>query len=103
MVLEQKQGQENSDLASPIALIGDYHTAPGYMKDNEHITHGYRINFDSPKKIFKSLFMVHNESVNIWSHCVPALIICVAIVSFAVIVDHQQMSKDFTSYKQQLG
>jgi adiponectin receptor len=85
--------------ASPKATIGDYHTAPSYMKDNEHITHGYRINFDNPKKIVKSLFMVHNESVNIWSHCIPALIICVFIISLALIVDHQQISKDLTYYK----
>ena len=73
------------------------------MKDNEHITHGYRINFDSPRKIFKSLFMVHNESVNIWSHFLPALIICVAIISFALIVDHQEFSKDLSSYKQEIS
>ena len=41
-------------------MIGDYHTAPAYMKDNEHITHGYRINFDNPQKILKSMFMIHN-------------------------------------------
>lgn len=44
----------------PNSFIGNYHEAPGYMKDNEHITHGYRINFDSPKKILRSLFMLHN-------------------------------------------
>lgn len=49
------------------------------MRDNAHITHGYRINFDSPKKIFKSLFMVHNESVNIWTHLCPALLILIVI------------------------
>jgi hypothetical protein len=41
-------------------FIGDYNEAPSYMKDNHHITHGYRIGFDTPKKIFRSLFMVHN-------------------------------------------
>lgn len=85
--------------ASPKATIGDYHTAPHYMKDNEHITNGYRIHFDTPKKIFKSMFMVHNESVNIWSHCIPAIFICVFIISLALIVDHQQISKNITSYK----
>lgn len=40
--------------------IGDYDEAPVYMKDNDAITHGYRINFNNPKKILKSLFMVHN-------------------------------------------
>lgn len=85
------------------ATIGDYHTAPTYMKDNEHITHGYRINFNTPKEIFKSLFMVHNESVNIWSHCLPAIIICVVIISLALIVDTTQISHDLSSYQKELS
>jgi len=44
--------------------------------------------------------MVHNESVNIWSHCLPALIIIIAIISFAMIVDHKQIAQDLTSYQQ---
>lgn len=42
------------------AYIGHYEEAPSYMKDNQDITHGYRINFNNPRKILKSLFMVHN-------------------------------------------
>lgn len=47
--------------------------------------------------------MVHNESVNIWSHFLPAIIICIFIISFADIVDHQQFSKDLSSYKKELS
>lgn len=31
--------------------------------------------FDSPKKVVKTLFMVHNETVNIWTHLVGAVIV----------------------------
>lgn len=46
--------------ASDPEFIGHYEQAPNYMKDNEHITHGYRIGFNTPKKILRSLFMAHN-------------------------------------------
>ena len=51
-------------------FIGHKHEAPDYMQDNEFVLSGYRINFNSTKRIFSSLFMVHNESVNIWSHLI---------------------------------
>ena len=38
------------------------------MQDNEFIISGYRIRFNTTRKIIKSLFMLHNESVNVWSH-----------------------------------
>lgn len=69
------------------------------MKDNEGITHGYRINFNNPWKILKSLFMIHNESVNIWTHLFPALFILVVIpyillfvVSFTMPVTGEKMA-----------
>ena len=33
--------------------IGSFGKAPSFMQDNRFILHGYRINYDSPKKIFK--------------------------------------------------
>lgn len=48
--------------------------APGYLKDN-YITKGYRINFTKKKDVLKSLFMWHNELVNIWTHLIGAIII----------------------------
>lgn len=56
------------------------------MKDNAQIQQGYRINFNSIRKLLKSLFMVHNESVNIWSHLLTFLIfICLFAYLFTVI------------------
>lgn len=44
------------------------------MKDNHHIETGYRIGFKT-KQVFKSLFMIHNETVNIWTHLLGAIIV----------------------------
>lgn len=52
------------------AFIGHIKKAPNFIVDNEYIQRGYRINFNSKKRICKSLFMLHNESVNVWSHLI---------------------------------
>jgi adiponectin receptor len=57
------------------------------MKDNFGITGGYRINFNTPARILRSLFMLHNESVNIWTHCLPAVVLLCLVLSFVVVVD----------------
>jgi ABC-type transport system involved in cytochrome bd biosynthesis fused ATPase/permease subunit len=82
--------------------IGDYDTAPAFMKDNLGITHGYRINFNNPKKILRSLFMVHNESVNIWSHCLPAIIISIFLLSFVFFIDAEAMRRSMAQCQEQI-
>lgn len=64
-------------------IIGRITEAPEHHRDNEFIHSGYRINFNSSKHVLKSLFMIHNESVNIWSHLLGAglIIILVAYTS----------------------
>lgn len=56
------------------SFIGHIKNAPHYLVDNEYIQRGYRINFNSHGIICKSLFMLHNESVNVWSHLIGVLI-----------------------------
>lgn len=84
--LKQKK-RKLSDPSTPTSpptpsspYIGTIHEAPQYVKDNQHITGGYRINFNTPKKIFRTLFMAHNETVNIWTHLAGAIVVlCVVI------------------------
>lgn len=49
------------------------------MVDNEYIWRGYRVGFNSKTKILRSLFMVHNESINVWSHLIGAICFVVLI------------------------
>jgi len=78
-------------------FIGHLDHVPAFLKDNEFIHTGYRINFHTPKKVLKSLFMVHNESVNIWSHLGGAilLIILCVVLSFSVTSIDTQNIKQF--------
>ncbi len=44
------------------------------MVGNEDILTGYRVGFTDNWLCFKSLFMYHNESGNVWSHMLGALL-----------------------------
>ena len=69
-----------TEIESETEYIGTYHEAPHYMQDNENIIRGYRIRFNTKKKIMKSLFMLHNESVNVWSHLIGVtMFICLIV------------------------
>lgn len=49
-------------------FIGDISQYPEDLIDNPFITTGYRIGFHSLKQALTSLFMWHNETINVWTH-----------------------------------
>ena len=44
------------------------------MIGNKYIETGYRIGYNTYYKAFMSLFELHNETGNVWSHIIGALI-----------------------------
>jgi hypothetical protein len=74
-------------------FIGRYDEAPKEEKKNQYIDKGYRINFNTPKKIFKSLFMVHNETMNIWIHLFAAIVVVLGIGLFVWINTGEDMKE----------
>lgn len=54
-------------------VVGDFIEAPKFMQDNEYIRGGYLLNCTTFKKTFKSLFICHNETINIWTHLLAAI------------------------------
>ena len=56
--------------------IGDYDdpNLDEFIRDNEHLRTGYRIFFHTYDLCARSLFMVHNETINVWSHLIGSLI-----------------------------
>ena len=64
---EKYEGKDNK------IILGTYDEAPKYMQLNEYIKKGYRINCNSIYKSIKSLFIIHNESINIWSHLLGSI------------------------------
>jgi adiponectin receptor len=72
-------------------FIGTIHNAMRWNIDNVYIMRGYRMNFTTIKQIWRSLFMIHNESVNIWSHLLGALF-------FLLLLYHVIMNADTIRY-----
>lgn len=62
------------------AKIGSLNEHHEFLRDNEYIHNGYRLNFTSTRKIFKSLFMLHNESVNVWSHLLGVFLFLILVI-----------------------
>ena len=60
--------------------IVNYHDANSYIKDSPYIRRGYLLNCNTIPKVLKSLFMIHNETVNIWSHLIASIIVIFLII-----------------------
>ena len=53
--------------------LGTFEEAEKFMQDNEYIREGYILNCNTFKRTLRSLLMIHNETVNVWSHLVGAI------------------------------
>lgn len=47
-----------------------HHTLPDWLKDNEYLIAGHRRPLHSFKACFKSVFRIHTETGNIWTHLI---------------------------------
>lgn len=70
--------------------VVDIHEAEEWLRDNEYILRGYRNNFDSFSKTFKSLFMIHNESINVWTHLLGAFLVIFLIIYTALFIESKK-------------
>ncbi|KAK4773027.1 hypothetical protein SAY87_028046 [Trapa incisa] len=47
----------------------EYHSLPGYLRDNEYILSHYRSEWPM-KQVLLSIFSIHNETLNVWTHLI---------------------------------
>lgn len=47
----------------------EYHALPAYLRDNEYILRYYRSEWPL-KQVLLSIFYIHNETLNIWTHLI---------------------------------
>ncbi|KAG5490706.1 hypothetical protein JKF63_00828 [Porcisia hertigi] len=59
----------NDDTSLPLYVIQD---VPIYLRENMYILRGYRAYYTG-KQCIQSLFSMHNETINIWSHLIGVL------------------------------
>lgn len=56
-----------------VQRVVHYEDLPTWMQNDPYIRRGYRKQLSSFRKCYQSLFYLHNESVNIWSHLLVGL------------------------------
>ena len=64
-------------------FIGTKEQAPEYMVYNPYILTGYRINYNTVKLTIKSIFQLHNETMNIWTHGLGFIFCTVVLFVFS--------------------
>lgn len=79
-----KSELEGEDNTTPKIVTLDEMKARGlYYNLNDYVFYGYRLHFHKFTDCFKSIFMLHNELLNIWTHLIPAVIfICLIFYSW---------------------
>jgi adiponectin receptor len=65
--------QVEHKIEQALSLLG-WDDLPSWRRDNAYILSGYRADRNSYASSAKSVFRIHNETVNIWSHLLGALI-----------------------------
>mmetsp|Transcript_557 Transcript_557/g.555 ORF Transcript_557/g.555 Transcript_557/m.555 type:complete len:171 (+) Transcript_557:12-524(+) len=93
---DSKQNGSCGEERTKIPYLGTYDEAPDYIKKCKYILTGYRINFNSFKVALRSLFMIHNETTNIWSHLfgVFLYIFLVIYITFWTATDNVDVKRD---------
>lgn len=66
-----------------------YDELPAWYQDNVFIRHGYRPISNSVAKSFHSLFYIHNETINIYTHLLPAIAL---VIGEAVVLRHLHLT-----------
>ena len=80
--INPKEKEVSKNLDNKI-IVGKYSEAPDYLKDNEYIKEGYLINCNSFDKVFRSILVCSNETINIWSHLIGCIISVLLIILIA--------------------
>ena len=112
--IEEKEEEDNlvnsneEDIEDKIELgLGSYDEAPKFMQDNEYIKGGYLLNCTTFKKTLKSLFMWHNETINIWTHLLGAIFFFALIFYTSIFITNynsqlKEIKKDISNIEQKV-
>ncbi|KAH8876342.1 Adiponectin receptor protein [Schistosoma japonicum] len=61
-----------------------HHSLPHWLKDNDFILCGHRPQLPSFRECFRSIFRLHTETGNIWTHLIGSICFLILSISFLV-------------------
>ncbi|PPD67761.1 hypothetical protein GOBAR_DD35363 [Gossypium barbadense] len=68
--MENSKGGKGKRLWKKVKYqLVEYHSLPGYLRDNEYIVGHYRSEWPM-KLLLLSIFSIHNETLNVWTHLI---------------------------------
>lgn len=79
--------ESDLDDLTKIPKIVDIIDSPPWLIYNDFINYGYRINYRSHADFIKSVFSLHNETTNIWTHMIGAFIFIYILFNTAAFFD----------------
>jgi adiponectin receptor len=65
-----------------VQYVVDHSHLPHWLLDNEYLISGHRPPMPSFKQCFASIFRLHTETVNIWTHLLGTLFFIVTAIYF---------------------
>ena len=71
--VEDFKGKVQSAPSEVLEHVLRWNEVPAWMKIDPYLKRGYRRQLNTYCACFQSLFYAHNESINTWSHLLPAL------------------------------
>ena len=85
---------KNTNKNEKIKIV-NYHDANSYIKDSPFIRRGYLLNCNTIPKVLKSLFMLHNETINIWSHLIASILVICLIIYTILKINSIEIIKNY--------
>lgn len=90
-VIPVLDGKDLEKIASKARIVG-IGEVPEWLIDNLYLVSGYRVDFQRKRDLFKSLFMKHNELLNIWTHLIGGIIFICLLVHVCFNLDYYLMA-----------
>ncbi len=86
--LEKKIGSEISKIVSWAWHSIPFDSLPDWLRDNEFLHHNHRPPMYSFRGCVKSIFRLHTETLNIWTHLLGALFFIILVAGVYVFGDY---------------
>jgi adiponectin receptor len=76
--------EKSSQIADKFWKVCHFEKLSAWQKDNEHLLYGHRPELASAAECFKSIFRIHTETGNIWTHMIGFFAFVVVTIIFYV-------------------